>query len=139
MNLLDSQQYTFSVEAEDKAGNATSDAVTVTVDDPTILALTGPDANGEYTAAATGKLGTAVLTAADNTTSPPFLGTEAVAVVAGATSQIVFNANPPTDIVPPAPAGAVAPAGDGTSVPSGDTGTPGGIDPATGQAIPATS
>lgn len=115
MNILDNQQFPFSATPEDAAGEPTADTVTVSVDDPTVLTLTA-NGDGTYTAAATGKLGTAVLTAADNSVTPPLLGVLSVAVTAGPTTQIAFTTGDVTDIPSAAaPADAAAAAGDGAA------------------------
>lgn len=106
MLLQDNQQVALSVTTEDAAGNPSTDtgSLVFSVDDSSILTLTD-NGDGTATVAATGKVGTAVVTVsdqeaanADGSAGADFLGSLSINVVGGPTTQIVIVAGTPTTI-----------------------------------------
>lgn len=104
MNLGDNQQVVFTVSGSDAAGNAvTPAALTVTSSDETILTV-ADNGDGSYTAAATGTLGSATITAQDTETDgDQFSGTAAVDVVPEGVATIDLAFQAPTEKTPAAP------------------------------------
>jgi hypothetical protein len=94
--LSDTQQVLLSVaETDSKGAPVTADTLTWTVDDPTVIALT-VSADTSYSATAVaGVPGSAVVTVADNSTTPPLTGTVALTVVAGAATSLVVSEGTP--------------------------------------------
>ena|SRR6202035_3172253 len=101
VQILDSQQVTLTVTAEDSKGQPVSDTLTWTVDDAAVVAIT-PSADGTSVLCVAGSEGTANVTVADDST-PPLTAVESFTVVAGAASSLVITAGDPVaqPAVPP--------------------------------------
>lgn len=90
VTMTDDQQVTYSVAALDDKGNATSDAITWSVDDDTVLSFT-TSADSMSATFIGGEPGTATITASDGTLS----ASDLVTVTAGAAASLVLNPGAP--------------------------------------------
>jgi len=111
ITLLDTQQVDVTIaffDAEQPNPNPAAVTPVVTVDDPTVLALTqptltGPVASVTVTVASTGKVGTAnLLCTATNADGTTISGSQAVQVVSGDAASMTFTAGTPVPIQAPA-------------------------------------
>jgi len=87
LQLVDNQEVTLTVEAEDSMGQPVSDTFTWTVDVASTVAITP---NGNTCLCVAGAPGTANVTVVDGST-PPLSATESFTVVAGSASQLVIT------------------------------------------------
>jgi hypothetical protein len=87
LQLVDNQEVTLSVEAEDSMGQPVSDTFTWTVDVAATIAITP---SGNTCLCVAGAPGTATVTVVDGST-PPLSATETFTVVAGQASQLVIT------------------------------------------------
>lgn len=90
VTMTDDQQVTYSVAAVDDKGNPTSDAITWSVDDDTVLSFT-TSADSMSATFIGGEPGTATITASDGTLS----ASDLVTVTAGAAASLVLNPGAP--------------------------------------------
>ena len=88
VQLTDLQQVTLSVAEQDSKGEAvTADSLTWAVDQPTIIAIT-PSADTQSCLCVAGVDGTAVVTVADNSVTPPLTATDTITVVSSAADTV---------------------------------------------------
>lgn len=103
VQLTDTQQVTLSIAEQDSKGQpVTGDALAWSVDNPGVIALT-PSADGYSCLCAAGTDGTATVTVADNTVTPPLTATDVITVVSGAATSLVISEGTPEDQPPAAP------------------------------------
>ena len=101
VQLTDLQQVTISVsEVDSKNQPVTGDALTWTVDQPGVVAIT-PSADGYSCLCVAGTDGTAVVTVTDNTVTPPLTGSDTITVVSSAATSLVISEGTP-EAQPPA-------------------------------------
>lgn len=104
VQLTDTKQVTLTVAEQDsKQQPVTGDALTWTVDNPAIVAIT-PAADGYSCLCVAGTDGVATVTVADNTVTPPLTGTDVLTVVSSAATSLMISegtaeAQPP--VTPP--------------------------------------
>jgi hypothetical protein len=104
VQLTDTQQVTLSVaEVDSKAQPVTADALAWSVDNPGVLALT-PSADSYSCLCVAGTDGTATVTVADNSVTPPLTATDVITVVSSAATSLVIGEGTPEDQAPAAPA-----------------------------------
>ena len=97
--LTDNQQVTFSVSGQDARGNAAplTGTPVFAVDNTDVLTLTD-NGDGTGMVAATGTLGTAVLSVSDSETNgDQFSGSVSIDVLAGNVTAVSIDLGTPTD------------------------------------------
>lgn len=104
VQLTDTQQVTLSVaEVDSKGQPVNNDALTWSVDQPGVVALT-PSADSYSCLAVAGTDGTATVTVTDNTVNPPLTATDVITVVSSAATSLVISEGTAEDQPAPAPA-----------------------------------
>lgn len=95
-------------EFDSENQQVTGDNVTYSVDDPSVITVTASADGSSVRCAATlftdqvnGKLGTATVTATDNTVTPPLTGTFAFSVVASGATSMTLTPGTPFDLASP--------------------------------------
>lgn len=99
VQITDTQQFDFTVDAEDSKGFSTSDSFSASSSDESVAAVS-QGADGKTFTVVAGNPGSAVVTITDGTLS----ATEAVDVVAGGTATISITEGAVTDQPPAVPA-----------------------------------
>jgi hypothetical protein len=91
MQLSDTQQVTLSVAETDSKGQpVTGDALTWSVDNPAVIALT-PAAGNYSCLCVAGTDGTATVTVTDGSATPPLTATDVLTVVSSAATALVIS------------------------------------------------
>jgi len=103
VQLTDVQQVTLSVaEVDSKGQPVTADQLAWSVDSPGVVALT-PSADGYSCLCVAGTDGTATVTVADNSVTPPLTATDVITVVSSAATGLVISEGTAEDQPPAAP------------------------------------
>jgi hypothetical protein len=103
VQLTDTQQVTLSVaEVDSKGQPVTGDALAWSVDNPAVVAIT-PSADTYSCACAAGTDGTATVTVADNSVTPPLTATDVITVVSSAVTGLVISEGTAEDQPPATP------------------------------------
>jgi hypothetical protein len=103
VQLTDIQQVTLSVAEQDSKGQpVTADQLAWSVDNPGVVALT-PSADGYSCLCVAGTDGTATVTVADNSVTPPLTATDVITVVSSAATGLVISEGTAEDQPPAAP------------------------------------
>lgn len=91
VQLTDTQQVTLSVAEQDSKGQpVTGDSLAWSVDNPAVIALT-PSADTYSCLCAAGTDGTATITVADNSVTPPLTATDVITVMSSAATGLVVS------------------------------------------------
>ena len=103
VQLTDVQQVTLSVaEVDSKAQPVTGDSLAWSVDNPAVIALT-PSADTYSCLCTAGTDGTATVTVADNSVTPPLTATDVITVVSSAATSLVISEGTAEAQAPAAP------------------------------------
>jgi hypothetical protein len=95
VQLTDLQQVTLSVAEQDSKGQpVTGDTLTWTVDDPAVVSIT-PSADTYSCLCVAGTDGTATVTVADNSVTPPLTATDVITVVSSVATGLVVSEGTP--------------------------------------------
>jgi hypothetical protein len=103
VQLTDLQQVTLSVAEQDSKGQPVSDQLAWSVDNPGVISLV-PSADTQSCLCVAGVDGTAVITVADNSVTPPLTASDTITVVSSAATSLVINEGTPEGQPPAAPA-----------------------------------
>ena len=101
VQLNDLQQVTLSVAEVDSKGQSVSDQLVWSVDNSAVIAVT-PSADTQSCLCVAGVDGTATVTVADNSVTPPLTASDVITVVSSAATSLVVSEGTPED-QPPAP------------------------------------
>ncbi len=90
VQLTDVQQVTLTVAEQDSKGQPVSDALTWSVDNPAVIALT-PSADSSSCLCVAGTDGTATVTVTDDSVTPPLTASDVITVVSSAATSLVIS------------------------------------------------
>ena len=102
VQLNDLQQVTLSVAEQDSKGQPVADSLVWSVDNGDVISLV-PSADTQSCLCVAGVDGTAVVTVADNSVTPPLTASDTITVVSSAATSLVISEGTPEDQPPAAP------------------------------------
>ena len=102
VQLTDLQQVTLSVAEVDSKNQPVSDSLVWSVDNGDVISLV-PSADTQSCLCVAGVDGTAVVTVADNSVTPPLTASDTITVVSSAATNLVISEGTPEDQPPATP------------------------------------
>jgi hypothetical protein len=103
VQLTDTQQVTLSVAEQDSKGQPSADTLAWSVDNANVISLV-PSADTQSCLCVAGTDGTATVTVADNSVTPPLTATDVITVVSSAATSLVISEGTAEDQPPATPA-----------------------------------